>query len=200
VWDATDVYDDTVLDFDAYVAAIVEALTREGLMDDTVLVILSDHGKRWRDSRLPLMFRFPGGEHRGTIKANTQLLDVGPTLLDYLGVPIPAWMQGGSLLAGDVDPLRPIFSMRVKLRNKVWSLTSVAVTFCDRIYRLDVRTGRMTHKEIRGHTTSCDAAQTPTAAHAKQLLTEKLQRARDGSATAIRSGERTALPGHGGGA
>jgi hypothetical protein len=184
VWDATDVYDDTVLDFDAHVATIVEALTREGLMDDTVLVILSDHGKRWRDARLPLMFRFPGGEHRGTIEANAQLLDVGPTLLDHLGVPIPAWMQGRSLLRADVDPLRPIFSMQVKLRNKAWSLTSVAVTFCDRTYRLNVRTGRMTGKEIRGHTTPCDTAQVPTAAHAKHLLTDQLQRARDGSASA----------------
>ncbi len=184
-WDAIDAYDDAVLDFDTYVAEIVEMLTRESLLGDTVLVIMSDHGKRWRHTRLPLMFRFPEGKYRGIVKANAQLLDVAPTLLDYLGVPIPAWMQGRSLLTSEVDPAHPIFSMRVKLRNKKWSLASVAVTFCNRTYRLDVRTGRMTQYEIKRHTTPCDGRQAPTPAEAKHLLVEQLQRCGFGSAGAV---------------
>jgi bisphosphoglycerate-independent phosphoglycerate mutase (AlkP superfamily) len=77
--------------------------------------MMSDHGSAVsRHGRVPLIFVFPGGNPHGRIVADTQLLDIAPSLLDYLGAPIPAWMGGQSLLSVKADPLRPILTAHVR--------------------------------------------------------------------------------------
>ena len=111
-WDM-DIYDDTILETDAMIGVLIDALESEGMLDDTILVIGSDHGQQYTPlKRIPLIMRFPGGEYAGRITANVQNLDIAPTLLDYLGLPIPAWMEGQSLL--QAVPRRPIIGTAVK--------------------------------------------------------------------------------------
>jgi arylsulfatase A-like enzyme len=97
-------YDSTIRTFDEHVEGIVERLQRTGRLDDTVVVLSSDHGRKWSFTRVPLLFFFPDGEHRASVRSNVQMLDVAPTLLDYLGLPISDWMEGRSLLEGPPDP------------------------------------------------------------------------------------------------
>jgi arylsulfatase A-like enzyme len=109
----TDFYDDAVVDFDRSLALVVRFLSQRGLLDKTILVIYSDHGLRFTTlDRLPLLFRFPGGERAGWVRENVQNLDVAPTLLDALGVEAPPWMRGVSLLRGRPDPCRWIVSAK----------------------------------------------------------------------------------------
>jgi hypothetical protein len=45
------------------------------------------------------------------VKGNSQLIDIAPTLLDYLQVDVPDWMEGQSLLGGGFETNRPVFSI-----------------------------------------------------------------------------------------
>jgi hypothetical protein len=87
-------------------------LEQRDLLDDTIVVYTSDHNTNWEvRARTPMIFLFPGGDHHGHARGNSQLLDVAPTLLDYLQLEIPSWMEGKSLLDGPFDSNRPIFSI-----------------------------------------------------------------------------------------
>jgi arylsulfatase A-like enzyme len=99
--------------FDDCVGRIVAALREEGLYDDTLILLTSDHGdfagrfgvlgKSWSGiehlMRVPLVLSLPGGREAGRRSAAlTDTTDVLPTLLDYAGIAAPAKMQGASLL------------------------------------------------------------------------------------------------------
>jgi arylsulfatase A-like enzyme len=76
-------------------------------------VINSDHASQWKiTERVPLMIRFPKSAVKGRVAANVQLADVAPTMLSYLGVRIPTWMDGQSLLPATApSPSRRIFGV-----------------------------------------------------------------------------------------
>jgi arylsulfatase A-like enzyme len=93
--------------------------------DDLVLVT-SDHGEGFLDHgefghggslfeeqvRVPLIVRFPAGRARGRVVEDpVSLVDVGPSLLDFLDIDIPDVFQGRSfvpLVEGERRDARPI--------------------------------------------------------------------------------------------
>jgi arylsulfatase A-like enzyme len=94
------IYDACVAWADDNLGAIVELLRARGLLERTVLVVLSDHGEEIFDhgrllhgqsvyaelARVPLLFRLPGATGAGTrVTAPVTLVDLVPTLLDLLG-------------------------------------------------------------------------------------------------------------------
>ncbi len=79
--------------------------------------MLGDHGLRLKGCRfyeglvhVPLIVSWPGQLRAGLRSAAlVELLDLAPTLLEATGLPIPAHMQGRSLLpllAGQAEPDR----------------------------------------------------------------------------------------------
>jgi arylsulfatase A-like enzyme len=107
----TDFYDDAILDYDHYVGEVIKQLARTGKLDNTIIVIYTDHNQQWHtNQRIPLIIYFPKGEHAGHVQQNVQNIDIAPTLLDYLGLPIPSWMEGVSLLQPESVDERLIFS------------------------------------------------------------------------------------------
>ncbi len=93
-------YDAGVAMADANVGALIELLKRRGLWDDTLFVLLSDHGEEFFEHdgllhgqslyaeliRAPMIWRFPGGEGGGVrIAYPVTLVDVMPTILEYVG-------------------------------------------------------------------------------------------------------------------
>lgn len=124
-----DLYDAEILFTDSQIAAFRQRLRKLGLEDETILVVLSDHGEEFLDHggflhnalfqeilHVPLVFRFPAslGLAAGLrIQDVVQLVDVVPTLLEVLDLPAPEHLQGRSLLplVEDGEPLdRPVFS------------------------------------------------------------------------------------------
>lgn len=96
---ADDFYDDAIKNFDGLVEIVWSHIEKAGNLDNTIIIITSDHGRRWDSmARLPLMIRFPdrrmASRHGGVV----QRLDVAPTVLEYIGYPVPEWMGGRSLL------------------------------------------------------------------------------------------------------
>ncbi|MBW2665485.1 MAG: sulfatase [Deltaproteobacteria bacterium] len=172
-----DAYDSTIRTFDEHVETIVERLRASGRLENTIIVLSSDHGRRWAFGRIPLMFLFPGGAHRGVIRANVSLLDVAPTLLDFLGMPIPAWMEGQSLLAGVPDRLRQIQSVRVSTLAKAPypMVAGIALTVCNRTVWFAPRKAPNKVEWVEGHTDPCRPGALPDPAKALAMLVYDLE-------------------------
>lgn len=158
----TALFDDVILRSDREFGQVMALLKERGLLDDTVVVYSSDHDKGWDfRSPVPLMFLFPGGEHHGHIERTTQLVDVAPTLLDYLQVKTPDWMEGRSLLRGDLPAERPVFAVHHLARQHVqtgngdlvaeaidmgpptYGLQMLGMVVCHRWYLMAVGSGRV---------------------------------------------------------
>ena len=111
---------------DEQIGRLLEGLRELDLLDRTLIVVTSDHGESmdvhpleyWNHGlsvfdealRTPLILRFPGAWNGGTrighLVAN---IDVMPTLLELLDLPLPPGIEGRSflsLLQGGSDPVR----------------------------------------------------------------------------------------------
>ena len=186
-WDQ-DSYDDSILEFDATVGVIIDALIRDNLFDQTLLIVGSDHGSKFSAlSRLPLIIHFPGerenlSELAGRrIASNVQNLDLAPTILAVLGLEKPGWMAGNSLLQAEL-PQRPIFSFNTamdetehtaagwvdikaeKFRPPFYQFQAINVVYCDRWYSLDLNAVRWNYGKVSGHTAPCALTDLPNHA------------------------------------
>jgi arylsulfatase A-like enzyme len=102
----------TVQSVDDNVGRLLGVLDKEGLAKNTIVVYTSDQGfflgdhgmfdKRFMyeaSLRMPYLVRWPAGIKRGTKSRAIALnVDFAPTFLDAAGIPVPADMQGRSLL------------------------------------------------------------------------------------------------------
>jgi arylsulfatase A-like enzyme len=162
VW-MTDFYDDAILDFDLSLKRLLRYLRRRGILDQTILILYSDHGEKFTTlDRVPLLIRFPHGKRAGRVAANVQNLDIAPTILDALGAEIPPWMEGTSLLRGQLDPCRRIVSAKyddkiLKTDGNVWfivpkppyyTLRGLAVISGRSALTLDLKRGRLQASQI----------------------------------------------------
>ena len=118
-----DRYDDKVLQADGVIHELFDAFAAKHYLDDAVVVVTGDHGeglgeRHWahgwhlynEDIRIPMLIYDTGGSaSRGTrarrdpphvppdLMFATQV-DIAPTILDRLGLPIPESWEGQSLL------------------------------------------------------------------------------------------------------
>ncbi len=97
---------------DENVGQVLGALKAKGMMDDTLVLLSSDHGfflgeHTFYDKRLmyepsirvPMIVRWPKGVKAGQSRSEMVLnVDVAPTLLEAAGLPVPAQVQGKSFL------------------------------------------------------------------------------------------------------
>ena len=105
-------YYGTISLVDREVGRILDALEGKGILDDTIVVFLADHGEMlghrnvlWKGRmlydhlvRTPFIVRYPRELRGGQIVSDLiQAVDLAPTLLDYAGVDGHAGMQGMSL-------------------------------------------------------------------------------------------------------
>ncbi len=108
-----DWYDGSIHGMDAEIGRIFERLRELGLDEGTLVVFAGDHGEEFLEhgqmfhgqsvygelTRVPLIFRWPGGIAQGVRVENvTETVDVMPTLLSLSRIPLPEGMQGESLV------------------------------------------------------------------------------------------------------
>jgi arylsulfatase A-like enzyme len=106
----TDFYDDAILDADRSVGAIVALLQQRGALDRTLIVVYSDHAPGFATNRaVPLLVRLPGKGRHERIGQTVQSIDIAPTIVEALGLGVPGWMAGQSLL-GEIRPCRRVFA------------------------------------------------------------------------------------------
>jgi len=102
-----------LLAVDEGLGAIMDAIDAQGELDNTVVVVASDHGYWYGEHglfverrlayeealRIPIMMRFPGRIPAGIRPTDMALsIDVAPTMLDLAGVTPPDSIQGMSLV------------------------------------------------------------------------------------------------------
>lgn len=107
-------YDNGVRAVDAAMDELFGLLRRSGLYEDSLLIVLSDHGEEFLEHgdfnhgrtvyqelvHVPLLMRLPQGRGGGrVVPAPVPLLDVAPTILDVCGAPVPEQFEGRSLLS-----------------------------------------------------------------------------------------------------
>ncbi|MCU0821877.1 MAG: sulfatase-like hydrolase/transferase [Spirochaetes bacterium] len=108
-------YDGCLRAFDDAVGEILTHLSKSGMLENTIIILLSDHGENLYETglgmghgehfrglysiRIPLIFRIPGAVHsRKEIKDIVRHVDIAPTILSLLKIPVPEYMEGKSLL------------------------------------------------------------------------------------------------------
>jgi arylsulfatase A-like enzyme len=134
-------YDAALLYVDEVIGEVLDHLETQGLRENTIVVVTSDHGKELVERgiighgvtlyeemvRVPLIIDRPGGEP-GVVNRPVMSIDIAPTLLGLLGLPIDPRMQGVDLFADSI-PERTIWSEVVDplahkycLREQGWKL------------------------------------------------------------------------------
>jgi arylsulfatase A-like enzyme len=106
-------YDNAIRYVDAQVGRLVAELERRGQLDDTIIVITSDHGELFgehdlvthgrslydAEARVPLLVRWPKRVRAADVYEPVSHLDILPSVLDLMGVsPHPAF-QGKSFVS-----------------------------------------------------------------------------------------------------
>lgn len=148
-------YENAIYQWDSYAKEIYELLLETKQLENTLLIFNSDHGfKHNYKESIPLILRFPNQDIKGVEVLPSQRIDIAPTIIEYLGLPIPKWLDGKSLISRSDTPY-PIFistesgTQKVKVNDNNWrvngninppfySLGSLSVAYCGNVYTLNL--------------------------------------------------------------
>ncbi len=176
-------YDDAITGFDDYVEQIYARLEESGLLENTIIVIYTDHAEKYvTNLRTPLLIHFPKGEHAGKIEHNVQNLDIPVTILDYMGLSRPDWMTGHSLLDGEPPADREIWSIVAGAPKNVvapfYQIKIVQVIVCQKWFQLNVQQNKYYSGTVNSYeyfSPACAKDQLPDDDAARQMLIEYLE-------------------------
>jgi arylsulfatase A-like enzyme len=107
-----ELYHAGVRHLDSETGRLFKEMKDRGIYDDALIVVTSDHGEEFREHgrfihsqpydetlAVPLLIKFPSRWKAGTsIDQVVELVDVMPTLAELLGVSVPEYVQGESLM------------------------------------------------------------------------------------------------------
>ena len=106
---------------------LFRGLEATGRLDDTIVIVTSDHGEGFGEHdiwghgnslheeamRIPLIVHAPGRVPAGRRTAPVSLVDLAPTLLDLLDLDVPVNLEGRSLVPLIEDPEAPGWADRI---------------------------------------------------------------------------------------
>lgn len=137
--DLSNVYDGALSYVDVLLTRILLALKEDGYDDDTLVVVVSDHGDHLGERGMlhhtrglteqvlsvPLVLRFPGRLPAGTVVSKpVSTAALMPTVLELASLPIPKNLQAKSLvplLRGDPNPPHsPLLAEQYRDQHKVF--------------------------------------------------------------------------------
>jgi len=183
-----DFYDDAIRDFDQYVEDTYAFLEEKDLLDNTLVIITSDHSRNPNVGLpIPLLLDFPGDERIGIIRENTQRIDLAPTILDFIGADIPEWMEGRSLLSLNNEK-RLLFAYGPssleyqddvgfsvsELRPPFFTLNNFYAINCDRIYQVTFNEEAFKSREIPDLESACAQSDRLTLAEVGRAMVSNL--------------------------
>ena len=122
-------YDSEIAFTDAHIGQLLDELKKQGLYEDSIIIITSDHGEEFMERgwighsitlyqeliHVPLIMKLPRCKAR-IIDSPVGLIDIAPTIYQYMGLKTPDGSEGKPL---DISPhasitTRPIFSETFK--------------------------------------------------------------------------------------
>lgn len=106
------VYDLKVRNADERLGRFIDFLKTEGLYDNSIIVLFSDHGDEFMEHKgldhgstlyqeqlhVAMMIHFPGYDSRKDVHVPVRTIDIFPTIFDALGLAGPNEVDGSSLL------------------------------------------------------------------------------------------------------
>ena len=106
-----DPYSGEVAFVDAQLGILFDSLERNGTLAKTIVIVTADHGEAFGEKEelrhgffaydntlhVPLFVHIPGAAP-AMVKANAAHVDIFATVCDLVGLPVPAYVQGESLL------------------------------------------------------------------------------------------------------
>ncbi|MEM6344486.1 MAG: sulfatase-like hydrolase/transferase [Bacteroidota bacterium] len=116
-------YYDILQVLDQNVGLVLDSLSLDGLMDETIIFFMADHGfgmpryKRWLNKtgmHVPLIVYMPpnyqhlmdGFEAGGHKTEMVSFIDMVPTTLNLAGAKLPDWLEGEPILGSNASPQR----------------------------------------------------------------------------------------------
>ncbi len=184
-----DFYDDAIRDFDQYVEDTYAFLEEKDLLDNTLVIITSDHSRNPNVGLpIPLLLDFPGDERIGIIRENTQRIDLAPTILDFIGADIPEWMEGRSLFRLNNEK-RLLFAYGPSSleyqddvgfsvsepRPPFFTLNNFYAINCDRIYQVTFNEEAFKSREIPDLESACAQSDRLTLAEVGRAMVSNLE-------------------------
>ncbi|MEZ5387147.1 MAG: sulfatase [Prosthecobacter sp.] len=119
---------------DQHVGRVIARLEKEGLLENTFIIFMTDHGishargKQFlydEGTHIPFVVRGPGIA-KGAVRDDLVMqIDMAAMSLAAAGIPIPPSMQGRDILAKDYQPRDAIFAARDRCDETVEYLRSV---------------------------------------------------------------------------
>ena len=107
-----ELYEQAIQYTDAQIGRLLDHLEQTGVMEDTIIVIVSDHGEEFLERgywghveinlydeilKVPMIFKLPGQTTAQVIPQQVRTLDIMPTLLELCDIAVPDGMEGSSL-------------------------------------------------------------------------------------------------------
>jgi choline-sulfatase len=158
-----DHYDEYIADVDAEFGRLIDTLEENGVLDNSYIVIASDHGEVFERGeighgsallyegvvRTPLIISAPGQTDRLDIHAPTSNIDLLPTVLHLTGNEIPPGLDGQILpgLGGSEDIERPILLLEAKENSSFAPITKATVALRKGSHKLIYYTGYPRYKQ-----------------------------------------------------
>ena len=175
-----DQYEDAILSYDGSVRTIYDHLAETGQLDNTIIVIYTDHGFQYTVwSRIPIIVHFPNGTHAGTRKNNLQIIDVPATLLDYLSIAQPTWMTGTSFLNNEPPADRQIVSIVAgspsKIKPPFYQIKIVQVLVCKKWYTLNVQENSWDTGLVSDYKSNCGQTLLPADNEIHKIILDYLE-------------------------
>lgn len=145
-------YDQLLASWDSEVMHLFDYLEVSGMLENSIVVITSDHGELFERGTIghmtsllskpivwvPLLISLPGQTRRVDIQAYTSSVDVMPTLASLAGVESPSWAEGRLLpgLGGEEDPHRGIYSIESKSSSSFEAVKNLSISLMKQEHRL----------------------------------------------------------------
>ncbi|MBN1452632.1 MAG: sulfatase-like hydrolase/transferase [Anaerolineales bacterium] len=150
-------YDEYIADVDAEFGKMMDAFDRAGILDNSYIVVTSDHGQIFERGEfahgtyllydpvihIPLIISSPGQKERADIFSPTSSTDILPTLLSLAGKDIPGDLGRHILpgLGGREDFQRSIFAIEAKATSVSQPITQATITLMKEGKKLIYYTG-----------------------------------------------------------
>lgn len=176
-------YDAGIAYVDAQLAPLLAELSTPDRLEDTLIIITSDHGENLLEheegffahdpflntvvTRVPLLIRYPAGRGAGQVRDGlVSLIDLAPTVLETIGLPKPASFEGESLLPLTTSDAWP----RTELYMECWGIQErKAARTAERLIIHDLKTNRTSFYDL-----AADAGELNPASKASDEADERL--------------------------